>query len=111
MLVLCTRAKLKCSHVGGRADASAHQQSWVRIQGAPILVEQDTASRSISGCPLVSPTKPCGSTMTATSGHSSFVRIGGARLQLEPTLGISDSVPPGVYSVADCGQTFVESRG
>ncbi len=109
MLVLTKKAVFTCDH-GAPATPGA-RQSFVRISGAPVLVEGDPVARSIVACPnLAPPMKPCVKTLKVGKGYSSWIRIDGLKICLSEVEGFTDGTPPGVvrYSVYKSGQDFVE---
>ncbi len=110
MKLLTEDAVLRCAHVNGKADADHHRQSFVRIDGAHVLVGRDPRGRSVGGCPLMPPLKPCKVTLSPAAGHSTFVRIDGVPVCLDTITGPTDSVPPAVYTVSEPGQSFVEAN-
>jgi hypothetical protein len=112
MRFLTLDAHLVCAHPVG-VVAMAASQSWVTIDGRPILVAPDPLGRSISGCTNASPVTgilPCRATVSVTQGYSSFVRIEGHQVCLETLRGITSGTPIGTveYSVSAPGQTFVQ---
>ena len=108
MRLLLERGVVRCGHDGQVANVPS--QEWVRVDGSPVLVEQDPVGRSISMCPNVGLNiKPCTSTLVVRTGYSSFISIGGAPACLETVVGFTDGTPPGLveYTVRDPGQGFV----
>ncbi len=107
--LLTTEARLVCRHELGTV-ANHHHQSFVRISGCPVLVDDDPEGRTISGCPNVGATiKPCTRTLAVTRGYSDLLRIDGHRVCLDAVSGLTDGTPPGTveYIVRDAGQDFV----
>jgi hypothetical protein len=103
---------LRCGH-DGRVQLTASQE-WVRIGGAPVLVDHDPEGRLITGCPNVGPTvKPCTVTLAVLSGYSDWIRIGGRRAALSTVDGLTDGTVPGTvhYTVRDPGQSLLEAGG
>lgn len=111
MRVLTEDAVLGCAHVGGKGTVETHAQSFVRIEGAHVLVGVDPSGTSLSGCPVQPPLKLCTSSLVPAAGHSSFVSIGGTPICLDTITGPTDAVPPAIYVVKDPGQSLVEVSG
>jgi hypothetical protein len=108
MRLLLKRGVVRCGHDG--VVANVPSQTWVRVDGSPVLVEPDPVGRSISMCPNVGVNiKPCTTTLVVRTGYSTFVRIGGQPVSLETVVGFTDGTPPGLveYTVRDPGQDFV----
>lgn len=110
MKVLTKDARIVCDHRTGIVQVDA-TQNFVTINGRPILVEHDPASKRIAGCAnIVATIKPCTLTLVVLAGYSDFVRIGGRRICLDPITGFTDGTPPAAvkYLVERPGQEFVE---
>jgi hypothetical protein len=104
-------AVIVCKHQLGRVQTIA-SQTWLRIDGRPVLVETDPENRSISGCPNYGPAiKPCLITLKVQQGYSEWIRIGGQALCLDAVSGFTDGTPPGVvrYVVNEAGQAWVNA--
>lgn len=104
------QAKMVCAHELGVVVLS-NAQDLVRIDGSPVLIDGDPEYRGIFGCPNMGPTiKQCTCTLTATQGHSDFIRIGGRRVCLETITGLTNGTPPGAvkFGVRNPGQLFVK---
>jgi hypothetical protein len=113
MLVLTKDAYFLCEH-GGRADPEA-QQSFVRIDGVPVLVHGDPVGRTIHNCPHFDPPagiKPCVTTLEVDKGYSAMMRISGRPICLSAVEGLTDGTPPGVvrYTVHRSGQNWVRGE-
>lgn len=107
--LLTDRAVLVCAHELGIVGIAA-TQSFVTIDGRPILVEINPENRPIVGCPNVGPTiKPCLTTLAVKTGYSKFLRIAGYRVCLDTVTGLTDGTPPGTvnYKVRTPGQDWV----
>lgn len=109
-LALIGRSILKCAH-GADVDLDP-SQSWVKIEGAGVLVEPDTVNRPIKSCPMATPANPpCKLTITAVpaASFSSFVKIDGHGICLATATGMTNwsllAVVP--YTVASPAQDFV----
>ena len=77
MRLLTVDALVVCAHELGKVGLVA-SQSWVTVEGRPMLVRADPEGRPIAGCPNIGPTiKPCTSTLAVKVGYSDLVRIGG----------------------------------
>jgi hypothetical protein len=103
-----SNASIKCGHDG--TVARVPSQVWVRVDGGPVLVDDDPVHRLVTGCPNVGPTvKPCTKTLTVTRGYSSWLRVGGKAVVLSTLDGLTDGTVPGTvhYSVRSPGQGFV----
>lgn len=108
MRVLTVKADLRCAHALGKVQL-APSQHFVRIQGEPVLVRNDSKGRPIKGCPPIPPLKPCLLTTAEAAGRSDFVRIDGQPIMLETVSGLTSGDPPGTvsYSMRAPGQSFV----
>lgn len=108
MKILTTRGILRCIHAG-LARSDQHAQSFVSIEGDPVLVGGDPTARTFGSagiaCPI--PTLPCVQTLAPMAGHSSFVRIGGTPVCLSTITGLNQPSGGG-YSVHHPGQSLVE---
>lgn len=97
-----------CSHEIGVVNL-VPSQSWVRVEGKPLLVKPDPVGRPIKMCPnLTVVTKPCTSTLRVRRGYSSFIAIDGQRLCLRSVTGATDGTG-GIftYKVNNPGQQLV----
>jgi hypothetical protein len=113
MRLLTVDALVVCAHELGKVGLVA-SQSWVTVEGRPVLVRADPEGRPIGGCPNIGPTiKPCTSTLAVKVGYSDLVRIGGKSACLDTLSGLTDGTPPGVveYKVNAPGQTLVTEAG
>jgi hypothetical protein len=111
MRLLTLTGIVHCDHQTGLVALKA-RQGFVRIDGVPVLVEDDPVNCPIAGCPNVGPAiKPCTTTLPVQQGYSSLLRIGGHRVCLDSVTGLTDGTPPGMveYSVRSPGQHFVGS--
>lgn len=108
MRLLTEDAVIVCKHELGKVSIEPSQQ-LVTIHGRKVLVEKDPERRSISGCPLVFPFKPCLTTLAVRAGYSDLVRIEGRRACLDTLVGLTDGTPPGTveYKVNEPGQELV----
>jgi len=108
MLLLTEDALLVCKHEVGKVNI-APTQDFVMINHRLILVEANPEGRSISGCPLTFPFKPCLTTLKVRKGYSTFIRIGTKPVCLDTIIGLTDGTPPGTvdYIVRRPGQSFV----
>ncbi len=111
MLLLTDQATLICAH-GTRVE-NKPSQSWVTIEGRPVLIEPDPVGRSISNCPnkggagLI----PCTATVNVRTGYSTLVRIGSHAACLETVVGATNGgVAPFEYRVIAPGQSLVTER-
>jgi hypothetical protein len=108
--VLTTGATVKCSHQG-TVQVSSAGQSVLEIAGKPALVMGDLVGKSISGCTLTpsTSTKPCTSTTSMIVGDASMMDAGGKAVLLDTATGLTDSTPPGTWSVEAAGQSKLET--
>ena len=108
--ILNARAIVKCRH--GGAVLAGEAQDFVRIKGAPVLVESSLLARPIIACPMATPAAPpCILTVSVDDrpSHSAFVRIDGRRVYKKEATGVTDwakldQIP---WSVLGAGQDFV----
>ena len=108
MELVLERAVIKCGHDGSVANVA--RQQWVRVDGSPVLVDDDPEGRSIAGCPNVGATmKPCTKTLKVIRGYRDWVRVDGHRVVGDDLDGLTDGTVPGTvhYTVRDPGQRFV----
>ncbi len=114
MLLITEDAVLKCAH-GGTVKV-VHRQDWVTVEKRAILIEGDPLGRSISACPMATPTTPpCSKTVSVDSGasYSAFVTVDALRVCLDTVTGTTDwsklgTVPFGLTSP---GQSLVTIGG
>jgi hypothetical protein len=108
--VLTTAAQIKCSHQGTVTVSSAGQ-SVLEVDGNSVLVLGDLVGKSVSGCTLTpsQSTKPCTTTTSMIVGDAQTMEAGGMAVLLETAQGLTDSTPPGTWSVQDAGQSSVEA--
>jgi hypothetical protein len=103
MLLLTDRARLDCGHDG---TVGIHaSQSWVTIQGAPILVAGDPVAKTIAGCKNAA-TAPCTVSVAVTRGYSRLISVDGRPVCLDTVHGPTSGGPPG-FRVARPGQALV----
>lgn len=108
LLALRLDALVVCTHELGKVTLRA-SQGWVRVEGVPLLVDDDPEGCPTVGCPnLTVVTKPCTTTLKVNVGYSTLVRIGSRALCLDTLLGMTDG-QGGVYryKVNDPGQVLL----
>ena len=113
MRLLTVDALVVCAHELGKVGLVA-SQSWVTVEGRPVLVRSDPEGRPIAGCPNLGPTiKPCTLTLAVQQGYSTLVTIDGRPVCLDSLAGLTDGTPPGTmkYKVNAPGQTLVTEAG
>jgi hypothetical protein len=106
--LLIVPAAVRCDHDGKVVNKES--QSWVVLEGDPVLRNNDPEGRDINLCPNRGANiKPCLKTLKVEIGYSAFVRIGGRQVVLANLQGKTDGTPPGAvyYRVRDPGQRFV----
>jgi hypothetical protein len=103
--VLTTAATVMCSH-GGTVQLSASQHK-LTVAGQPVLVDGDLVGATVSGCgqPSSQSTSPCMTTTSMIAGAALKLTAGGNGVLLKSANGITDSLPPGTWSVSDAGQS------
>lgn len=111
--ILTSKASLKCAH-GGSVDLKPSQR-WVRVGGAPVLVDPDTVDRPIHACPMATPANPpCGKTVNANgaASFSALVKIDGRGVCLDTATGMTNwsklAVVP--YAVISSGQNLITAE-
>ena len=107
---LTTSSVIKCGH-DGRVE-NQPSQTWVRIGGSPVLVDNDPEGRGIKACPNFGPTmKPCAKTLKVQEGYSRWLTIGGHSVVLSNLDGLTDGTVPGTvhYTLRDPRQTYVRA--
>lgn len=109
MLFITEDALVVCKHETGRIS-NAPSQGWFTVAKRRVLVEPDPVGRTISGCPMLTPMKPCVTTLPVISGYSNFIRVGEKLVCLDTITGLTDGTPPGLvrYKVNSAGQFFVQ---
>ena len=109
MFFLTEDAKLVCKHETGRVTNTT-SQNWVTIASRRVQIEIDPEGRTIVGCPIQPPFRPCVTTLPVISGYSDLIRVDGRRVCLDTITGLTDGTPPGQvrYKVNDAGQPFVQ---
>jgi hypothetical protein len=107
---LTTGATVKCSHQGTVGPLAAGQAA-LKAGGAAVLVEGDLVGATIAGCTLSpSPsTTPCTATTSMLAGAATKLKAGGKAVLLETAKGLTNSVPPGTWSVESAGQSALEA--
>lgn len=113
MRFLTVDALVVCAHELGKVGLKA-SQSWLTVEGRPVLVRADPEGRPIASCPNIGPTiKPCTNTLAVKQGYSTFIRVDSKPVCLDTVTGLTDGTPPGVveYKVNAPGQTFVTEAG
>jgi hypothetical protein len=113
MRLLTVDALMVCAHELGRVGLVA-SQSWVTVEGRPLLVRADPEGRPIAACPNIGPTiKPCTTTLAVQTGYSTLLRVDGRAVCLDTVTGLTDGTPPGIvkYKVNAPGQTLVTEQG
>jgi hypothetical protein len=108
--VLTTGATVKCSHQG-TVDVSSAGQSVMEVGDKPVLVMGDLVGKTISGCsqPQSQSTSPCKTTTSMLVGAATTMDAGGKAVLLDTAQGLTDSIPPGTFSVQAAGQSKVEA--
>ena len=108
MKLLTHNAILKCGHETGIVGI-VPTQHLVSITGRKVLVDNNPEARPIVGCTNVGMNiLPCVTTLKATEGYSSLLRIDGSSVCLDTVAGKTVGTPPSnTYSVSNPGQTLV----
>jgi hypothetical protein len=107
--VLTANAEVACSHKGTVKVAASQQQ--LTAGGSPVLVMGDMEGKSIAGCTL-SPsasTTPCSAVVSTAAGVATKLRAGSKPVLLDTAIGITNSVPPGTWTVRSAGQTKLDA--
>lgn len=103
-------ATIACGHEGRVENLPG--QSWVTVDGRPVLVAGDPPGRAVVGCPNIGPTvKPCTRTLAVTAGYSGLLDIDGHPVVLSTLDGLTDGTVPGTvhYRVVEPGQHHVDA--
>ena len=111
--VLTTDARVTCSHQG-TVQVSSAGQSVLKVGSASVLVDGDLVGKSVSGCtnlptPGTPSLSPCTSTTSMLAGASTKLKAGSKAVLLDSATGMTDSTPPGTWSVQSAGQSKLES--
>lgn len=106
---LTAGARVVCTHQG-TVTLVAGQQT-ISVGRQPLLVLGDLDGKPIAGCTLApSPsTAPCTATASMLIGAAAVLKVDGAPVLLENATGLTNSVPPGTWSVQSAGQTILEA--
>jgi hypothetical protein len=110
MMWVTEPAMIVCGHQGRVVNQPG--QLWVRVNGDPVLVDDDPERRSIGRCPNIGLTiKPCTKTLRVIAGYSDWLTVGDRRIVLSNLDGLTDGTVPGTvhYTVQDAGQSLVEA--
>jgi hypothetical protein len=107
--VLTVASTLVCAHQG--TISLSQSQTLLKVAGKSVLVQGDVDGKSISGCstPTTSSSKPCMTAVSMTLGAATKLKVGGKAVLLETAMGITDGVPPGLWSVQTAGQTKLDA--
>jgi hypothetical protein len=111
MLLITEEAVIICDHQPGEIQ-NQPSQTWVTVEGVPILVATDPEGREIKSCPNTNPLTgqvKCSTTLKVQRGYSELSRIDGHAICLDSLVGLTDGAPPGLYrySVRTPGQDLV----
>jgi hypothetical protein len=104
-------AVVRCAHHTGLVTLTA-RQTYVTVQGTPILIEGDPVGLSIVGCNNVNVFQgllPCLKTLQIEEGYSSLLRIDGRAVCLQNLRGKTTGTPVGQQDhwVRNPGQSLV----
>jgi hypothetical protein len=76
------------------------------VDGQPVLVEDDLHGASVPTCPNSGGgNTKCNSIKTVTKGLATRLDVDGVAVVLATATGLTDSNPPGAWTVKDAGQT------
>jgi hypothetical protein len=111
--VLTTQARVTCNHQG-TVQVSSAGQSILKVDGVSVLVDGDLVGEPVTGCtnqptPATPSLKPCTTTSSMLVGASTKLKAGNKAVLLDSANGVTDSTPPGAWSVQSAGQTKLES--
>jgi hypothetical protein len=107
--VLTAKAEVVCSHQGTVKVAASQQR--LKVGGSPALVMGDLEGKPIAGCTL-SPsasTTPCTAVVSTAAGAATKLRAGNKPVLLDTATGITNSVPPGTWTVRSAGQATLDA--
>lgn len=106
--VLTEAATVRCVHTGTAQLAPSQRQ--LSVGGDAVLVGTDLVGRTISDCKLTGPgTKRCTTTTSMLIGSAVRLAAGGRPVLLDTANGVTDSVPPGTWTVTDPGQSTLQA--
>jgi hypothetical protein len=106
--VLTTSSTVQCSHQAKVALQSS--QTKLKAGGSPVLLQTDMIGASISGCPNSGPSlTPCSSTVSVTAGMATNLSVDSTPVLLESATGLTNSVPPGTWTVTSAGQSVLSA--
>lgn len=111
MRPMTLRGALKCRHETGGTVQQTAKHRFVRINGSPVLVKNDTLGRPVKGCVVTPPLKPCLVTIAETAGRSQLLFINGDPVLLTSVDGLTSGDPPGTvhYRAASAGHSLVSA--
>ena len=112
MMILTAKANIRCNHLAPvKLDPA---QTFVTIDGSPVLVKPDPEGRPVIACPFIGlGIKPCTRSLAVMVGYSDYIKIGEAAVCLDTLKGMTDSVPPvAFYSVhgGEPGQSWIDHK-
>jgi hypothetical protein len=116
--VLTTAASVSCDHplpgndAGGTATLTA-TQSVLKVAGQAVLVGSLVSSvvdpTNCAQKPPPPSNQPCTSILTQTVGASRVLKVNGSPVLLKGSAGTTNSVPPGLWSAKDAGQSVLRA--
>lgn len=107
-LLVTSKARMKCDHGNGVVSLH-HSQSFVTIEGTPILLRNDVVGRPVNGCSVPPQAVPCTVVLSQSGGWSRWITVNGIAVCLVETRGLtSGGAGTTNYTVRDPGQTLVE---
>jgi hypothetical protein len=108
--VLTADAKVICSHPPGGTVQVAASQHKLKIGGSPVLVMGDMEGKPISGCGNSGPSlTPCTAVVSTLQGAASKLLAGSKPVLLDTATGITNSLPPGTWTVQAAGQSKLDA--
>ena len=108
--LVTSRTRIICTHETGGVVSQGSRHRFVRIEGAPVLVQGDCIGVAIVGCQLPPPSVPCTETVTEDNGHSKLLRIEDSQVMLTSVTGNTNGVPPVPWRVESFGHSLVRER-
>ena len=108
--VLTVSSTVMCVH-GGSFTLTA-STSQLTAGGSPVLVRADLTSAVIAGCPntvAASGQVPCTAVVAITAGAATTLTVAGQPVMLASAAGVTNSTPPGTWSVSAAGQSVLSA--
>lgn len=108
--VLTTASSIKCNHQGIVVPTT--DQSVLKVNGNPVLVEKVQGSFTPGSCKQVSPPAsnvPCTTIQSQSTGTSTVLKVNGKPVALENASGLTNGTPTNNWSVNSAEQQVLQA--